>query len=165
MNQAALDKVQWDKFWDYWQDLIEEFPAAKTEALVTAGRAVLPVLQAQIDRRVDDKRGRVKRWQDIRRGSQGGYVAISPVSYEISVNKTKNRFVTARDITKYLERGHAVRPPSGRSKRYVPRADKSYVPGRMFYSWTKLDAAKIAIRAADEAMERLCNALDDFNYG
>jgi len=165
MNQAALDKEQWDKFWDYWQDLIEEFPAAKTEALVTAGRAVLPVLQAQIDRRIDDKRGRVKRWQDIRRGSRGGYVAISPVSYEISVNKTKNRFVTARDITKYLERGHAVRPPSGRRKRYVPSADKSYVHGRMFYSWAKRDAAKIAIKAADEAMERLCNALDDFNYG
>lgn len=165
MNQAAFDKKQWDKFWDYWQDLIKEFPAAKTEALVTAGRAVLPVLQAQIDCRVNDKRGRVKRWQDIRRGSRGGYVAISPVLDQVSVNKTKDRFVTAKDITRYLERGHATRQPSGRSKRYIPRADSTYVPGRMFYSWTRMEAAKIALKAADEAMERLCNDWDDFNYG
>lgn len=56
MNQVTFDRQQWDKFWDYWQDLIKEFPAAKTEALVTAGRAVLPLLQNQIDRRLNDKR-------------------------------------------------------------------------------------------------------------
>ena len=136
MNQITFDQQQWDKFWDYWQDLIEEFPAAKTEALVTAGRAVLPLLQNQINRRLNDKRtGRVKRWQDVRRGSQGGYVAVSPVLDEVSINKTEDRFVTAKDITQYLEHGHKIRPPTGRHKRYIPRIKRyNFVPGRLFYS-------------------------------
>lgn len=167
MRQAEMDKKSWDKFWSCWEDLIEEFPMAKKEALVRAGQAVLPALQRQIQQRVSDPRGRVRRWQDVRLGSKGGYVAVSPVWDEVSVNRTADRVVTARDITQYLERGHKIRPPSGRAKRYTPRvrSGRAYVPGRQFYSWTKLDAAKIAIEAADEAMEKLCDELDDFNYG
>lgn len=167
MRQAELDKQAWDKFWSYWEDLIEEFPAAKTEALVVAGRAVLPLLQKQVRQRVNDSRGRVQRWQELRRGSGGGYVAVSPVGDEVSINRSADRIVTAKDITRYLERGHKIRPPSGRSGRYRPRVEsgRTYVPGKMFYSWTELDAAKIAIEAADQALESLSDALDDFNYG
>lgn len=167
MRQAEMDKKSWDKFWSCWEGLIEEFPAAKTEALVTAGRAVLPLLEKQIEGRVDDRHGRVKKWQELRRGSGGGYVAVSPVREDVSINQSADRIVTAKDITQYLERGHKIRPPSRRSKRYRPRVEsgRTYVPGRQFYSWTKLDAAKIAIEAADKAMEKLCDELDDFNYG
>ena len=167
MRQAGLDKQTWDKFWDYWQDLIEEWPDAKKAAMLAAGRALLPAVQRQIKQRVNDARGRVQRWQDMRLGSGGGYVAVSPVDDQVTINQTADRFVTAKDITQYLERGHAIRPPSGRSQRYVPRvrSGRSYVPGRQFYSWTQLDAAKIATEAADEALEWLSDTLDDFNYG
>lgn len=145
-TQAELDKKQWETFWKVWNRRLETLPGAKKAALYAAGQAVLPVLRQQIERRVDDRHGRVRKWQEIRLGSKGGYVAISPVTDELSVDQT------ARDTTRYLERGHKIRPPSGRAKRYSPRirSGRTYVPGRMFYSWTRMDATKLAVSAARE---------------
>lgn len=166
MALETIDNESWDEFWRYWEDLIEEWPHAKAEALFAAGKAVLPLLQEQISQRVDDRRGRVRRWQEIRRGSRGGYVAVSPAADQVSVNKTKNRFVTSKDITRYLERGHGIRQPSGKSKRYVPKiqSGRVYVPGRMFYSWTKMDAEKAALEAAELALAQLDEDINNYFY-
>lgn len=159
--QSKLDKKQWDTFWKVWDRKLETLPGAKKAALYAAGKAVLPALRQQIERRVDDRDGRVRKWQEIRLGSKGGYVAISPVDDQISINQTADRYVTSRDITQYLERGHKIRPPSGRAKRYNPRvkSGRTYVPGRMFYSWTRLDATKLAVSAAREQILEWINEL------
>lgn len=38
---------------------------------------------------------------------------------------------------------------------------KTYVPGRMFYSWAKVDAEKLSLKAADEI---LCRIADEIDY-
>lgn len=164
-RRMELDRQAWDALWQYWEDFItEEWPGAKKAALFAAGQAVLPVLKSQIAKRVDDQRGRVRRWQELRLGSRGGYAAISPRGNLVAAGSGQ---LTDRDVTRYLEHGHRVRLPSGRSKRYDPhiRSGRLYVPGRLFYSWTKLDAGKIAVEAADKALREASDALDDALYG
>ena len=166
MSAITFDQKRWDRFWDYWEDFIEEWPEVKRFALLTMGTAVLKEVQQQVVRRgVNDSRGRVRRWQDMRVGSGNGYVAVSPLNEDVSVSGAKK--TTSRDITRYLERGHAIRPPSGRSKRYTPRikSGRTYVPGRQFYSWARQDALKLALAAADDAVSELCDAIDDAMYG
>ena len=80
---------------------------------------------------------------------------------------SKTEKTTARDITRYVDQGHAIRSPSGTAARYTPRikSGRTYVPGRRFYSWARMDAQKIALEAADEAVRELCDAIDDAIYG
>lgn len=78
MSKAAFDTKQWDTFWKVWNRRLETLPGAKKAALFQAGQAVDILLNRQISTRVNDPRGRVKRWQELRLGSGGGYAAISP---------------------------------------------------------------------------------------
>lgn len=173
MNKVAFDKKQWDTFWKGWERRLETLPGARKAALFQAGRAAEKVLHKQIDSRFDETRiarrnkrwvnvhprEDVKRWQDLRLGSFGGYLAISPGKGTVYSG------ASYKDVTRYLERGHKTREPSGRWKRYFDRTDgerliqasygarKSYesffvVPGRMFYSWAQMDATRVAIAAA-----------------
>ena len=161
-----VDIERWKAFWEYWEDLIEEFPDVKKEALRAAGEAALEEVRAQIDRRgIRDTHGRVKRWQGVRMGSKGGYVAVSAIDETVSV--TASGTTTAKDITRYLDKGHGIRRPSGLSKRYVPRmpGGRTYVPARQFYSWAKMNAVKIATEAADKALEQFSDAVDNARYG
>lgn len=168
MNKVAFDQKQWDTFWRVWDRRLETLPGAKKAALFQSGRAVEKVLHKQIDTRFPDTIGRrkkkwvnlepskrVKRWQELRLGSGGGYAEISPVGDNVRTD------TTAKDVTRYLERGHKIRQPSGRWKRYrlrvrgtldANRKHRLYnvVPGRMFYSWTKMDATRVAVKAARE---------------
>lgn len=159
--RPLIDQNQWDAFWRVWDRKLETFPDAKKAALFQAGLAVKALLDRQISTRLNDPRGRVRRWQELRVGSGGGYVAISPVDDTVRVSRSTSNQYSARDITRYLERGHKIRMPSGRWKRYVPRVyerldanGKNYlysiVPGRMFYSWTKMNSSSVAIKAARE---------------
>lgn len=163
MPQAWFDQSRWDRFWEYWNTVIKQVPHVKKEALESMGGAVRDKVVQQLRQRVNDPQGRVARWQEVRTGSRGGYVAVSPTNGEtVQVSRTGHD-TTSRDLTRYLERGHAVRSPSGRAKRYTPRlrAGKTYVPGRMFYSWAKVDAEKLALKAADEV---LCHIADEIDY-
>ena len=165
-RSTTFDMQQWDKFWEYWEDFIEEWPEVKRFALLTMGSSVLKEVQDQVVRQgVNDSRGRIRRWQDMRVGSHNGYVAVSPVSEDVAV--IKDGKTTARDITRYVDQGHTIRSPSGTAARYTPRikSGRTYVPGRRFYSWARMDAQKIALEAADEAVRELCDAIDDAIYG
>ena len=161
MSKAAFDTKQWDTFWKVWNRRLETLPGAKKAALFQAGQAVDALLERQISTRVNDPRGRVKRWQELRLGSGGGYAAISPADDNVRVSRSTSNKYTAKDITRYLERGHKIRPPSGRWRRYRSRVQEradangkhslvGIVPGRMFYSWTKMEATAVAVRAARE---------------
>ena len=104
----------------------------------------------------------MERWQQLRMGSGGGYIAVSPVSDEAVQVTRGGKNTTSKDVTRYLERGHGIRPPSGRAGRYVPRvrSGRTYVPGRMFYSWAAANAEKLALKAADRAMGRIADEID-----
>lgn len=167
MNKVAFDKKQWDTFWMVWERKLETLPGAKKAALLKSGLAVQALLNKQIDSRFSSSISRkgkrfapnehVKRWQELRLGVGGGYAAISPKKVTVRVSKKSGRKYTAAAITRYLERGHKIREPSGRWKRYQPRendelliggANGFIVPGRMFYSWTRMDSTRIAVNAA-----------------
>lgn len=168
MNKAAFDQKQWDTFWKVWDRKLETLPGARKAALLKSGLAVEALLHKQIDARFQDTarkgkrftaREQVKRWQEVRLGSGGGYAAMSPKNITVRTNKTTAGSHTAAAITRYLERGHKIRSPSGRWKRYRPRenddlliggANGFIVPGRMFYSWTMMDASRVAVKAARE---------------
>ena len=36
-RSTTFDMQQWDKFWEYWEDFIEEWPEVKRFALLTMG--------------------------------------------------------------------------------------------------------------------------------
>ena len=158
-----LDKQRWDRFWSYWEkELPGQIKSAKRQAAQAAGEAIRDEVAGQVRSRVNDPRGRVERWQQLRMGSGGGYIAVSPVSGEAVQVTRGGKNTTSKDVTRYLERGHGIRPPSGRARRYVPRvrSGRTYVPGRMFYSWAAANAGKLALKAADRAMGRIADEID-----
>ena len=161
--RVKLDKSRWDRFWSYWErDLPGQIKTAKGQAVRAAGEAIRDEVAGQVRSRVNDPRGRVERWQQLRMGSGGGYIAVSPVSDEAVQVTRGGKNTTSKDVTRYLERGHGIRPPSGRAGRYVPRvrSGRTYVPGRMFYSWAAANAEKLALKAADRAMGRIADEID-----
>ena len=164
--ESSFTYSSWDNFWSVWEDLIEDFPDARRMALQEIGKAALQEVLHQIRRTgINDSRGRVGRWQEIRMGSRGGYVAVSPTDETAVVTRTGSR--SARDITRYLERGHGIRKPSGRSDRYRPRvrSGRTYVPGRLFYSWSRMHVQQLATEQAGAMLEQLADAIDQAAYG
>lgn len=178
--RSEFNTEKWERFWAGWDRVIEQFPDAKRMALHEMGKAVLKEVWSQIGQQgVNDRYGRVRRWQSIRFGSEGGYVAVSPDTDDVQVTKAGKK-TTAKDVTRYLERGHRVRGPSGRAKRYVPhyaddrgrwaefgpgKEDFLVVTGRQFYSYARMKAERIAVHAAEKhVLVPLENMLDDL-YG
>lgn len=165
MARSVFDKSEWDFFWRFWDEAIQRIPDLKREALEAMGKAVLQEVRGQISRRgVNDPQGRVARWQEMRMGSKGGYVAVSPSPNETVQVTRSGEKTTSKDVTRYLERGHGIPTPSGRTRRYVPRISsrRTYVPGRMFYSWAEQDAGKIALEEANRAMDQLTDLFADY---
>ena len=165
MARSIFDKSEWDFFWRFWDEAIQRIPDLKRKALEAMGKAVLQEVREQIPRRgVNDQQGRVARWQEMRMGSKGGYAAVSPSPDETVQVTRSGEKTTSKAATRYLERGHGIRPPSGRAKRYVSRVEshRTYVPGRMFYSWAKQDAGKIALEEAHRAMAQLTDIFADY---
>lgn len=175
---AKFNTEKWDEFWDGWDVVIQKFPDAKRMALNEMGRAVLKEVLSQIKKQgITDQRGRVGSWQEIRIGSGGGYVAVSPDHEEVQVTKQGEK-TNAKDVTRYLDRGHKVRGPSGRAKRYRPRMNYEnsgsvisastgalIVKGRLFYSYARENAERIAMHAAERnVLVHLENMLYDL-YG
>ena len=166
--KAELNRRAVQKFNSYWEDLIEEFPEARGEAVRTMGEAVKRDLSAQIARAdlEEDARGTVVSWQELRLGSRGGYAAITPKT-DTATPRTgkqhtwKGNAVTQRQVTRWLERGHGVPKYTGSGKQrnrkrrsgLNPVTGLRYVKGRMFYSWTKMKALDHALDAANQALE------------
>ena len=109
MARQWFDKSDWDAFWRFWDDAIQRIPDLKREALEAMGKAVLQEVREQISRRgVHDSQGRVAKWQEMRIGSKGGYVAVSPSPDETVQVTRSGETTTSKDVTRYLERGHGI---------------------------------------------------------
>lgn len=167
----GIDRRELERFNRKWEDLYEEFPAAKAAAVAVMGRAVKEDLDERIlSQGVDDMFGHIRNAQQIRLGDKGGYAAVSPVADKMTdrfgrVKTWRNKQVSTRQVTRWLERGRGARKPAAGSKRYSPRMKKAgmssrgtvYVPGRMFYSWTRLRALSHALEAADKCLDDLAD--------
>lgn len=147
----------------------------KKSALYAAAVAAQKEVRSEIDRRVNDSRGRVKHWQEVVMGSKGGFSKVSPSKAQVANRRGKYTGYNAAQITGFINHGHGVRAPSGRAKRYseskyseklvhnerAKRKDfagayiTGVVPGRMFYSWSRERAAAAGLEAMYEEMDRL----------
>lgn len=158
MARSIFDKSEWDFFWRFWDEAIQRIPGPQAGSPGSHGQGCAAGGPgADFPQRRQRSAGPGGRWQEMRMGSKGGYVAVSPSPDETVQVTRSGEKTTSKDVTRYLERGHGIPTPSGRTRRYVPRisSHRTYVPGRMFYSWAKQDAGKIALEEANRAMDRL----------
>ena len=177
MSKNGIDKRSLQKFFEDWDDLIRAVPEAKKAALTVMGEVFKQEVDAQIIAQgVDDSFGHVRAWQEVRIGSGGGYGVLSPrkgtVRDRFGRTHTRNgRSVTAKQVTRWLERGHGTRKSlySGKRRwsrevdwsRVDSRTGLVFVPGHLFYSWTKQKATPRAVAAAES---ELCHIADEFDY-
>lgn len=84
-------------------------------------------VRGQIRNKVNDDESHIRGIQAWVVGSGGGYVAVRPSGTDSGPD-------SLNAITNYLENGHAIRRPDGRSPRYRPRIKVLYVDGRGFYA-------------------------------
>lgn len=156
MQEFQFDTRGWKEFWDNWSDKIEQIPGLKEDMMKRIGESVQATVQASVDRSgLSDRRGRVKRWQNPHVGSRKGYVATRPDSVEVAAGNKDMQRLNAGALTNFLARGHKARGPSGRSKRYQPRARMTRVRGRDFYEKAKAEAEKIALQEAEDFLRDL----------
>lgn len=162
-----LERERVRRFVSYWDELLELLPEARRQAVEAAGEAIQQSLEDHIQRADLDgagAKGRVKSWQELRLGSEGGWAAISPSWEKVESwekRKTyagrfkqhtswvdgKKKPVTAQQVTTWLERGHGTRWGG-------------YAPGRYFYSRTKDDALELWLKAADRVLCRLADEVE-----
>lgn len=126
---------------------------AKRAALDQIGKDLQNSLRGAIAGSIRDSHGKVQSWQQIYKGSGGGYVAIRPVSPPTGPH-------SPGAITNYLQSGHAIRPPTGKNQRYRPRIHVVRVAGRGFYTDTAARAESIAQSACRTLEQRIKRDLE-----
>lgn len=150
-----------DRFARYWEKLYLAFPDARRQAAEAMGEAVKKDLNAQIQAAdlENGAKGTVRSWQQMRLGSKGGYAAVSPTKgtvmskdprkggWKMRQHTYRGKAVSARQVTKWLERGHGT--PQG-----------GYVKGRQFYSFTRMKAWEHARKAADRVLSLIADEVD-----
>jgi len=165
---ARANQRELERFNRYWKELFEAFPEARAQAVAEMGRAVKQELDGRIlSQGVDDAMGHIRADQQLRLGSKGGYAAVVPVSDQFrdrhGRTKTWNgKPVTSRQVTRWLERGHAARG-WGDNLIYAygrKRGSFTVVPGRQFYSFTKLKAFDLAMAAARKTLYKFSDEVD-----
>lgn len=134
--------------------LLEEIPVARKEL----HEGIANILKNEVDKGINtsglnDNNGKVKEWQESVVGSGGGYAAVHAES-GITGNNSPGA------ITNYLENGHKIRQPSGKSKHYRPRIKKSYVNGYHFYQSASKTAESIALSYTEDFVETIKNQLE-----
>lgn len=156
MQEFTVDTAGWNAFWDRWKNTINKIPGLKEAMLEKLGGRVQGEVRQAVDRSgLHDSRGRVKRWQNPHVGSGRGYVAVRADSVEVAAGYRDRQRLNAGALTNFLSSGHKVRGPSGRAKRYQPRARMTRVRGLDFYSKAKAESEKIAVQEAEDFLRRL----------
>lgn len=156
MQAFSVDTASWAAFWRRWDEGVKQIPGLKEAMLEKAGTEVREEVRRAIARSgLNDRRGRVQLWQNRHIGSKLSYVAVRSNSVEVMSGGGNRRAVNAGALTNYLTSGHKVRGPSGRAKRYTPRARMVRVSGFGFYKEAAQGAEKAAVQAAEEFLKRL----------
>lgn len=168
---ARVDHKKLEQFNHYWDRMLDQFPEYRREAVEAAGQAVRRELSGQIQAAAlgAGAKGTVDAWQALRLGSRGGYAAVTPSGGAAQTGDGRARTwrdkrVTKRQVTKWLEKGHGVRKPAPGSSARWARVGRSginmatgtrYVKARQFYSFTKEKAFDLGLAAADKCLSRL----------
>lgn len=180
-SAVGIDKTSLERFIRVNEDILKTIPTARRRALYAAATAAQKEVRAEIDQRVDDSRGRVKRWQEVVMGSRGGYSKVAPSKVPVANRQGKYSGYNAAQITGFINHGHGVRAPSGKAKRnetsrysgklvwndHAKRRDSTgafitgVVPGRMFYSWSRERAAQAGLEAMYEVMDQIADDWQD----
>lgn len=156
MQEFEFDTREWKEFWNRWEDKLNQMPILKETVLKKIGERVNAEIRGSVDQSgLSDRRGRVKLWQNPHIGSGKGYVAVRPDSVKVSAGYKDMQKVNAGALTNYLSSGHKVRGPSGRTKRYQPRARMTRVRGLDFYGKARAEAEKIAVQEAEDFLREL----------
>ena len=162
MQEFQIDTSDFQEFWKRWGKSIEQIPDMKKAILEKIGDRVQDEVRSRIDSSgLSDHRGRVKLWQKHHVGSGSGYVAIRSDSVEVLAGYRRKsdglqtETLNAGALTNFLTSGHRVRGPSGRTKRYQPRARMTRVKGYDFYAKAQAEAEKIAVQEAEDFLRRL----------
>lgn len=156
MQEFRVDTGEWNAFWERWRTAINQIPGLKEAMLEKTGGRIREEVRTAADRSgLHDTRGRVKLWQNPHMGSGKGYVAVRSDSVEVAAGYKDRQRINAGALTHFLTSGHRVRGPSGRSKRYQPRARMTRVKGFDFYGRAQAEAEKIAVQEAENFLRRL----------
>lgn len=110
-----------------------------------------------------DDHGKIRGWQRQHEGAGGGYAAYRPISARDVGGgaAAAKRLVGANSpgaITNYLESGHKLRFPSGKSERYRPEVHMARAKAYRFYAGTAPDIDRIEAEMRQE-MEQFCKQL------
>ena len=105
---------------------------------------------------LNDSGSDIQRWQVKHVGSGGGYAAVRAASEKEGGGTGPN---SAGAITNYLENGHNIRSPSGRTG-YRPRIRVAYVNGYHFYQTARSSLEAKAIRLAEQFVEKFAKKLE-----
>lgn len=155
--RGGIDYRELESFARYYQKFWKKVPAIKTRALAVMGKVMQEEVRDQIrEQGVQDRFGRVNRWQQLTLGDRsGGYAKISPMA-EYTDSTWKGKEVNSRQLTTWLERGHGAR-----KDKHGYFSGLSYVKGRLFYSWAKLKGLRKALDAASREIDRIT---DDWEW-
>lgn len=170
-GRSRMELKQLEQFEKKWEKLYQAFPEARAKAVEAMGEAAFQELGRQISASdlQSGAKPHVRSWQEVRRGSKGGYAALSPRKGDKPMSggrrqTWKGRNVTMLQGTRWLERGHGVRKPAPGSMRRWNRYTRAglnvrtgtrFIKGRQFYSRTRSRATDIALDAADALLSRI----------
>lgn len=151
---VALDG--WNGFLSRWNAALQAIPGLKEASLEKAGDRLREELRGAIDRSgLNDPKGRVKLWQNRHVGSGKGYVAVRSDSVLVTAGANGRQVLNTGALTNFLTNGHKVRTPSGRSKRYISKANVSRARAFGFYADTGQTAQRIAAQAGEEFVKKV----------
>ena len=121
------DALIWlDRFGKVCAQEVQRKPADQRAIHEKLGARMLTGLRGNVSGMLNDAHGHVAGWQSKYVGSGGGYAAVRAIDSSTGPN-------SPGAITNYLENGHAIRRPRGRSPGYRPRVRVLYVSGHGFY--------------------------------
>lgn len=162
MQEFMVDTGDWKTFWERWRDTVAQIPGLKEQMLETIGERIRAEVTNDVEPSgIKDRRGRVKLWQQWFIGSKKGYTAVRAVSEDVPAGYRKRTTgipmgtMNAGALTNFLVSGHRVRGPSGRAKRYQPRARMTRIKGHDFYTKAQAEAEKIAMQEAEAMLREL----------
>lgn len=149
VDMSDLDKLSRDL-----DALLKEMPSKRRGLHERIGQTIKTEVDGQIATSgINDSRGRIKAWQTANVGDKGGYAAVRARKGTVGAN-------SPGAITNYLENGHHIRGPLGKSKQYRPRVKKAYVDGFHFYKAARSASESKAIEEAERFVDELKQALE-----
>jgi len=151
---VELDNL--DRFLKDFDDLIKKVPQKRRELHEKIADLLKSEVDSNISGSVNDNRGKIKGWQEKHVGSGGGYAAVRPISTPKGVPSAKSPGA----ITNYLEVGHKIRKPSGKSKKYRARIKVSFVDGRWFYKKTRENIESKIIALIEDFAEDIAREIE-----